>query len=1027
VAEKIAPETQGHDASPDAARQYTAQADTPAPAKPVLDALTNPSGGLSATMRSEAITSAQSSIGTARLNRLLNPPTTADHRPPGAQPVETLPAATAEAVTSPGSGQPLDASVRERTERSFGTDLSRVRVHSDAGAANAVAAVGARAIAHGTNVFLGAGEKPTDLSLMAHELAHTVQQDGQRPAVYADNGNRADPLEHEADHAAQSVQQGGHPDIRLRTDGPTVQPQVAQQDGPSALPQAPARQLDGRAEEAWLNSYDAGTWADKTYWMRVGLLESFARPASLLDVTALDAFVAQAEIDAGSEETSAKRLGSAVFRDWTLAFPQMWSEQVYNALHLADVDLKQLAEAKRERFDALAMIGAEVPPWVLDHGLPLTFDEAASFKDFTLTIDPVRLEKAPIFRDYLNALYRYMGAGGVLDFYGTWEQVALNVKSSIADGKQVVTYGEYANYVQNEKRILAALPARLKATPWNDAALSSLDQDVLKLADLSFVRAFASSLVGLFGMIGLGQTGRDLFYVRLAEVDGQIKALSGPERVLRAFTWAHEQGYFATAAGRLWQGIRAHGTDILKSVFTFIALQFIPVVDIAVDVALIVLAGVDILDALGDLTDAIVLAWSANDVSRLERAAPRVAAASVGDGFRIIIDLIGIAIGIRGVKARAAKLLETNAGLSEEEAIKQALREGAGKGTPVTRLTAAEEWLERNGRSALARLAIGLARGNVDEAQVVLQFLRGEALSVEEVAVLRRVAPDLAEVADTMASAARVRVSTGRLLEYLRDATVRAVDRTTIAQGLRRLIEVGGLTDGELNTILTHFARPADLAAVIRVLEEMHVSPRTIRDVLRTSALQGRTGPEIIAAARGAAAAAAASTAERIALFERAFEGRVPFRGGAEVGAVAEITIETPGGPRTIRITEYDLNHYRTGHTFENFSFDRANVARAPASTFWPPGTTPETILMQARLAVNEAAPEIARAVGGPPRFFRVPGNVTIGGYQYRVGVDLATGRLTQFFPEGGAGSIRVPRADLEAAAVQLRAQGRLP
>jgi hypothetical protein len=300
-------------------------------------------------------------------------------------------------------------------------------------------------------------------------------------------------------------------------------------------------------------------------------------------------------------------------------------------------------------------------------------------------------------------------------------------------------------------------------------------------------------------------------------------------------------------------------------------------------------------------------------------------------------------------------------------------------------------------------------------------------MSAEDSATLRRIAPDLAEVADTMVSAARAQVSTGRLLEYLRDATIRAADRTSIAQALRRLIEMAGQTEAELNAILTHFARPGDLATVIRALEEMHLTPGTIRDVLRTAAAQGRTAPEVVAFARGAATVTAASTAERIAIFERAFQGRLGFRGGGDAQAIAEIIIETPAGPRAIRITEYDLTHYRTGHTFEDFSFAPANVNRAAASTFWPPGTTPETITMQARLAVNEAAPQIGRAFGRQPQFYRVPGNVTVGGYQYRVGIDLATGRLTQFFPEGGAAAIRVTRAELEAAADRLRAAGRLP
>ena len=59
-------------------------------------------------------------------------------------------------------------------ERTFGVDLGAVRVHTDARAAGAAASLSARAFAHGQQIALGAGERPTDVGLMAHEVAHVV-------------------------------------------------------------------------------------------------------------------------------------------------------------------------------------------------------------------------------------------------------------------------------------------------------------------------------------------------------------------------------------------------------------------------------------------------------------------------------------------------------------------------------------------------------------------------------------------------------------------------------------------------------------------------------------------------------------------------------------------------------------------------------------------------------------------------------------------------------------------------------------
>jgi hypothetical protein len=103
-----------------------------------------------------------------------------------------------------GSGQPLAPSVAGPLRESFGVDLSHIRVHSDAAAAHAAASVGARAFALGHRIILGRGERPTDLALMAHEVAHVVQQRG--AAVLRRFTRRGgDAHEREAQRAAAAV------------------------------------------------------------------------------------------------------------------------------------------------------------------------------------------------------------------------------------------------------------------------------------------------------------------------------------------------------------------------------------------------------------------------------------------------------------------------------------------------------------------------------------------------------------------------------------------------------------------------------------------------------------------------------------------------------------------------------------------------------------------------------------------------------------------------------------------------------
>ncbi|MGF1580036.1 MAG: DUF4157 domain-containing protein [Gemmataceae bacterium] len=76
-----------------------------------------------------------------------------------------------------GGGQPLSSSDRGFFEPRFGRDLSNVRVHSDSFASDSAKQLGARAYTVGDDVFFGNGQKSSGgRSLMAHELAHTIQQ-----------------------------------------------------------------------------------------------------------------------------------------------------------------------------------------------------------------------------------------------------------------------------------------------------------------------------------------------------------------------------------------------------------------------------------------------------------------------------------------------------------------------------------------------------------------------------------------------------------------------------------------------------------------------------------------------------------------------------------------------------------------------------------------------------------------------------------------------------------------------------------
>ena len=135
--------------------------------------------------------------------------------PSAVSPPQELAPAVRRALTSSGAGHPLPLEIAGTLSSRLSVDLSPVRVHDGAYAATAAAHYGVRAFTWGTHVFLGRGQRSTDLGLLAHEVSHAVQQGG-GPAVHLFSGPHSD-LEREAHQAASAVVRGEQVTVRGRT------------------------------------------------------------------------------------------------------------------------------------------------------------------------------------------------------------------------------------------------------------------------------------------------------------------------------------------------------------------------------------------------------------------------------------------------------------------------------------------------------------------------------------------------------------------------------------------------------------------------------------------------------------------------------------------------------------------------------------------------------------------------------------------------------------------------------------------
>ena len=116
-----------------------------------------------------------------------------------------------------GQGQALDQAVRAQMESAFGEDFAGVRVHADPEAHALASRLEALAFTTERDIFFAQGTyspgSSSGRALLAHELAHVVQQKGAAARSKLTIGGTDDHYEREAEAAAQAVMNGEHGDL----------------------------------------------------------------------------------------------------------------------------------------------------------------------------------------------------------------------------------------------------------------------------------------------------------------------------------------------------------------------------------------------------------------------------------------------------------------------------------------------------------------------------------------------------------------------------------------------------------------------------------------------------------------------------------------------------------------------------------------------------------------------------------------------------------------------------------------------
>jgi len=154
-------------------------------------------------------------------------------------------------------GSPLDPQTREFMGSRFGHDFSRVRVHTDERASESARAVQAHAYTVGSDIAFRSGLYAPATSqgraLLAHELAHVVQQGSGAPLPSGMDGGPTDPLEVAADAMAREALAGHHRPLHpagpLSAAGPIA---LLRQKAPATKPPTQADVIEAARAAAYL-------------------------------------------------------------------------------------------------------------------------------------------------------------------------------------------------------------------------------------------------------------------------------------------------------------------------------------------------------------------------------------------------------------------------------------------------------------------------------------------------------------------------------------------------------------------------------------------------------------------------------------------------------------------------------------------------------------------------------------------------------------------------------------------------------